>query len=32
MNNDRKSKKFKEGSLSYHADMVRRFNEFGKDN
>ena len=31
MNNDRKSKKFKEGSLSYHADMVRRFNEFGKD-
>jgi len=32
MNNDRKSKKFKEGSLSYHADLVRRFNEFGKDN
>jgi YidC/Oxa1 family membrane protein insertase len=32
MNKDRKSKKFKEGSLSYHADMVRRFNEFGKDN
>lgn len=31
MNRTRRSKKYKEGSLSYHADMVRRFNEFGKE-
>lgn len=31
MNQSRKQKKYKEGSLSYHADMVRRFNEFGQD-
>ena len=31
MNQSRKQKKYKKDSLSYHADMVRRFNEFGQD-
>ena len=31
LNQDRKSKKFREGTLAYNADMVRRFNEYGKD-
>ena len=31
MNRVRKSRKYKEGSLSYNADLVRRFNEFGKE-
>ncbi len=31
MNQSRKQKKYKKDSLSYQADMVRRFNEFGKD-
>lgn len=31
MNQTRKQKSFKKDSLSYHADMVRRFNEFGNE-
>ena len=31
MNRTRKSKTYKEGSLSYNADLVRRFNEFGRE-
>ena len=31
MNQSRKKRKYRKDSLSYQADMVRRFNEFGKD-
>ena len=31
MNQTRKQKTYKKDSLSYHADMVRRFNEFGNE-
>lgn len=31
MNRNRKQKKYKEDSMSYKADLVRRFNEYGKD-
>ena len=31
MNQSRRQKKYKKDSLSYQADMVRRFNEFGGD-
>lgn len=31
MNRNRRKKKFKEDSMSYKADMVRRFNEYGRD-
>lgn len=31
MNRNRKQKKYKEDSMSYKADLVRRFNEYGRD-